>query len=127
YGVTSEGGGTAYRSGDLGLGGPRLAGKTGTAQVRRITREERLSGVRSGSEIARELRDHALFVAYAPADNPKYAISVVVEHGEGGSRTAAPVARDILHFALKTDSRRKPSYSQSASLPTSMTDAGEPT
>ncbi|HCX10745.1 MAG TPA: hypothetical protein DHU81_10465, partial [Hyphomonas sp.] len=80
------------------------AGKTGTAQVRRITREERLSGVRSGSEIARELRDHALFVAYAPADNPKYAISVVVEHGEGGSRTAAPVARDILHFALKTDS-----------------------
>jgi penicillin-binding protein 2 len=127
YGVTSEGGGTAYRSGDLGLGGPRLAGKTGTAQVRRITREERLSGVRSGSEIARELRDHALFVAYAPADNPKYAISVVVEHGEGGSRTAAPVARDILHFALKTDSRRKPAYSQSASLPTSMTDEGEPT
>lgn len=127
YGVTSEGGGTAYRSGDLGLGGPRLAGKTGTAQVRRITREERLSGVRSGSEIARELRDHALFVAYAPADNPKYAISVVVEHGEGGSRTAAPVARDILHFALKTDSRRKPTYSQSASLPASMKDEGEPT
>ena len=116
YGVTSEGGGTAYRSGDLGLGGPRLAGKTGTAQVRRITREERLKGVRGGEDIARELRDHALFVAYAPADNPKYAISVVVEHGEGGSRTAAPVARDILHFAMKTDSRRKPAFSQSAAL-----------
>ena len=127
YGVTSEGGGTAYRSGDLGLGGPRLAGKTGTAQVRRISREERLKGIRSGEDIARELRDHALFVAYAPADNPKYAISVVVEHGEGGSRTAAPVARDILHFALKTDSRRKPAYSQSAALPASLTDEGEPT
>ncbi|KCZ54041.1 hypothetical protein HY29_02940 [Hyphomonas beringensis] len=127
YGVTSEGGGTAYRSGDLGLGGPRLAGKTGTAQVRRITREERASGIRKGENIARELRDHALFVAYAPADDPKYAISVIVEHGEGGSSTAGPVARDILHYALKTDSRRKPSYSQSASLSPNLSDEGEPT
>ncbi len=114
FGVTSEGGGTAYRSGDLGLGGPRLAGKTGTAQVRRITMEERAKGVRGGAEIERELRDHALFVAYAPADNPKYAISVIVEHGEGGSRTAAPVARDILAHALRTDSGRTPAYSRRA-------------
>ncbi len=117
FGVTSEPGGTAVRSGDLGLGGPRLAGKTGTAQVRRITMEERLRGVRAGAEIARELRDHALFVAYAPADAPKYAISVIVEHGEGGSRAAAPVARDILAFALQTDSRRTPTYARHAGQP----------
>jgi len=116
YGVTSEAGGTAGRSGDLGLGGPRLAGKTGTAQVRRISMAERRSGILKGDNIDRKLRDHALFVAYAPADDPKYACSVVVEHGEGGSRTAAPVARDILSYALKTDSRRTPIYARSAGL-----------
>ena len=125
FGVTSEGGGTAYRSGDLGLGGPRLAGKTGTAQVRRITKAERDKGVRKGVDIERELRDHALFVAYAPADDPKYAIAVVVEHGEGGSSTAAPLARDILHFALKNDSRRKPVYGKTASI--TPAGSGEPT
>lgn len=114
FGVTSEAGGTAGRSGDLGLGGPRLAGKTGTAQVRRITQAERNSGIRKGEDIDRKLRDHALFVAYAPADDPKYAISVIVEHGEGGSRTAAPVARDILAYAMKTDSRRRPVYTELA-------------
>jgi penicillin-binding protein 2 len=125
FGVTSEGGGTAYRSGDLGLGGPRLAGKTGTAQVRRITKAERDKGVRKGVDIERELRDHALFVAYAPTDDPKYAISVVVEHGEGGSSTAAPLARDILHFAFKNDSRRKAVYRKTASI--TPAGAGEPT
>ncbi|MEO1643454.1 MAG: penicillin-binding transpeptidase domain-containing protein, partial [Pseudomonadota bacterium] len=117
FGVTSEGGGTALRSGDLGLGGPRQAGKTGTAQVRRITAAERASGnIRGGDEIARELRDHALFVAYAPHDDPKYAISVIVEHGEGGSKTAAPIARDIMAEALKLDSRAAPAYARTASL-----------
>lgn len=115
FGVTSEAGGTARSSGDLGLGGPRLAGKTGTAQVRRITAAERRSGILKGDNIDRKLRDHALFVAYAPADDPKYAIGVVVEHGEGGSRTAAPVARDILAYAVKTDSRRAPKYQRTAS------------
>jgi penicillin-binding protein 2 len=116
YGVTSEPGGTGYRSGDLGLGGPRLAGKTGTAQVRRISAEERARGIRLGEEIARELRDHALFVAYAPADNPRYAVSVIVEHGEGGSRTAAPVGRDILAAAIKMDSGRTPLYAKRAAV-----------
>ena len=116
FGVTSEGGGTAYRSGDLGLGGPRLAGKTGTAQVRRISAAERRSGILKGENIDRKLRDHALFVAYAPADDPKYAISVIVEHGEGGSSTAAPVARDILAAAIRMDSRRAPAYARSASV-----------
>ncbi|MEM8616958.1 MAG: penicillin-binding protein 2 [Pseudomonadota bacterium] len=112
FGVTSEAGGTALRSGDLGLGGPRLSGKTGTAQVRRITAAERASGnIRGGDDIARELRDHALFVGYAPHDAPKYAVSVIVEHGEGGSKTAAPIARDILSMALRLESRRTPVYS----------------
>ena len=123
YGVTSEAGGTAWSSGDLGLGGPRLAGKTGTAQVRRISEEERRTGVLKGDQIARRLRDHALFVAYAPADDPKYAISVVVEHGEGGSSTAAPVARDILATAIRRDSRRAARW-QTANVPSVTTGRG---
>ena len=118
YGVTSEAGGTALRSGDLGLGGPRLAGKTGTAQVRRISAAERASGILKGDQIARRLRDHALFVAYAPHDNPKYAISVIVEHGEGGSRAAAPVARDILAEAMRLDAGRPPVYARRAATET---------
>ena len=48
-------------------------------------------------------RDHALFVAYAPVDRPRYAVAVVVEHGGGGSKVAAPVARDIMLEALRRD------------------------
>ena len=73
-----------------------MAGKTGTSQVRRITPEERAAGVISNEDLPLERRDHALFVGYAPLDNPRYAVSVVVEHGGGGSAAAAPVARDIL-------------------------------
>jgi penicillin-binding protein 2 len=116
YGVTSEAGGTAIRSGDLGLGGPRLAGKTGTSQVRRISAAERRTGILKGDAIDRRLRDHALFVAYAPHDDPKYAISVIVEHGEGGSKAAAPVARDIIAKALRLDARRAPAYTRTASV-----------
>ncbi len=124
FGVTSEWGGTALRSGDLGLGGPRLAGKTGTAQVRRISAEERRSGILKGEEIDRKLRDHALFVAYAPADDPKYAISVIVEHGEGGSKTAAPIARDIIAHAIRTDARRTAVYAPTAATTTPGNSAG---
>ena len=126
YGVTSEAGGTAWRSGDLGLGGPRLAGKTGTAQVRRITEAERRTGVLKGEDIARKLRDHALFVAYAPADDPKYAISVIVEHGEGGSSTAAPVARDILATAMRRDSRRAARWQTASVAPSVNTKRSAP-
>ncbi len=74
----------------------KIAGKTGTSQVRRITPEERAAGVTRNEDLPWERRDHALFVGYAPFDNPRYAVSVVVEHGGGGSRAAAPIARDIL-------------------------------
>lgn len=73
-----------------------MAGKTGTSQVRRITAEERAAGVTKNEDLPWERRDHALFVGFAPYQNPRYAVSVVVEHGGGGSRAAAPIARDII-------------------------------
>lgn len=91
--------GTAYRS-RIVEPTMLMAGKTGTAQVRRITTAERATGVIKNRDLPWEQRDHALFVAYAPVDKPKYAISVVVEHGGGGSKAAAPIARDILLRAL---------------------------
>lgn len=87
--------GTAFRS---RIENPRfhMAGKSGTVQVRRITKAERETGVLKNDQLPWKERDHALFVAYAPYDNPRYAVSVVVEHGGGGSSTAAPIARDVL-------------------------------
>ncbi len=73
-----------------------MAGKTGTSQVRNITAAERARGVFRNEDLPWERRDHALFIGFAPVDNPRFAVSVVVEHGGGGSHTAAPIARDIL-------------------------------
>ena len=87
--------GTAYGS-RIKEEGMAMGGKTGTAQVRRITMAERESGVISNDALPWRQRDHALFVGYAPVDNPRYAVSVVVEHGGGGSHVAAPIARDVL-------------------------------
>ena len=95
FGVVNEPGGTARRS-RISLPGYEMAGKTGTAQVRRITAAERAAGVFKNEDLPWERRDHALFVAFAPADDPRYAISVIVEHGGGGSKVAAPIARDVL-------------------------------
>ncbi len=84
-----------------------MAGKTGTAQVRRITMAERNSGgVRKNEDLPWNRRDHALFVAYAPIGNPRYACSVIVEHGGGGSAVAAPLARDILIDCQRRDPAR---------------------
>ncbi len=76
--------------------GLRMAGKTGTSQVRNITAAERARGVTSNDDLPWDRRDHALFVGYAPHDAPEVAVSVVVEHGGGGSTAAAPIARDVL-------------------------------
>jgi penicillin-binding protein 2 len=89
--------------------GITMAGKTGTSQVRRISRSERQSGVRKNEDKPWEERDHALFVAFAPYRNPRYAIAVVVEHGGSGSKAAAPIARDIMAKALELDPARTPS------------------
>jgi penicillin-binding protein 2 len=79
------------------------AGKTGTSQVRNITAAERARGVISNDQLPWNRRDHALFVGFAPFENPRYAVSVVVEHGGGGSTAAAPIARDIMLRALHDD------------------------
>ncbi len=86
--------------------GMALAGKTGTSQVRRITKAERKSGVRKNAEKPWIERDHALFVAFAPVEAPRYAIAVVVEHGGSGSRVAAPIARDIMLETQRRDPAR---------------------
>lgn len=95
--------GTAYAS-SLLVGGARLCGKTATVQVRRISLAEREAGITPNHELERHLRDHSLFVGYAPHDTPRYAISVAIEHGGSGSAVAAPIARDIMVKLL----RRKP-------------------
>jgi penicillin-binding protein 2 len=77
-----------------------MAGKTGTSQVRRITMAERARGVIRNEDLPWNRRDHALFVGYAPAHAPRYAVAVVVEHGGGGSAAAAPIARDVMMRAL---------------------------
>jgi penicillin-binding protein 2 len=77
-----------------------MAGKTGTSQVRNISVAERARGVVRNEDLPWNRRDHALFVGYAPAQDPRYVVSVVVEHGGGGSAAAAPVARDVLMRAL---------------------------
>lgn len=74
----------------------QMAGKSGTSQVRNISAAERETGVVGNNDLPWKQRDHALFVAFAPVDAPRYAVSCVVEHGGGGSGVAAPIARDVL-------------------------------
>ncbi len=78
----------------------QICGKTGTAQVRNISAAERAEGVVRNEDLPWNRRDHALFVGYFPADAPRYAVAVVVEHGGGGSAAAAPIARDALLSAI---------------------------
>lgn len=87
------------------LDGIQMAGKTGTAQVRRISMAERKSGVRKDESLPWRQRDHALFVAFAPVESPRYACAVVVEHGSHGATSAAPVARDILSFLFAREKK----------------------
>lgn len=94
WAAVNEPGGTAAMGklpGNLGM----MAGKTGTTQVRRVTREQRERGF-NVQNLPREWRPHALFVGYAPHDNPLYAVAVVVEHGTAGGTAAAPLARDVM-------------------------------
>jgi penicillin-binding protein 2 len=86
----------------LTLPGVQMAGKTGSSQVRRVSREQREHGFKS-ENLPWEFRPHALFVAFAPYDAPRYALSVVVEHGNAGAATAGPVARDIMTDVLTRD------------------------
>jgi len=98
--VVNKSWGTAYKPGGLDGKEMQWAGKTGTGQVRKISQAERDDRVIENHELPWKLRDHALFVGYAPLEAPKFAIAVVVEHGGGGSTVAAPIARTILNAAL---------------------------
>ncbi|MFC3126334.1 penicillin-binding protein 2 [Pseudoroseomonas globiformis] len=115
WAVVNEGGGTALSArlpGGLGV----MAGKTGSVQVRRVTREQRERGYRAEA-MPREWRPHALFVAYAPYDAPRYAISVVVEHGLSGAGAAAPLARDIMVDTINRLRPTAPSAPQAGPSP----------
>lgn len=79
--------------------GLEMAGKTGTSQVKGISKRERESGIVRQEHLRWERRDHALFVGYAPLHKPKYAAAVVVEHGGWGGLAAVPVARELLYQA----------------------------
>ena len=98
FGSTNEVMGTSYRS---RIDDPKyqFAGKTGTAQVKKITERERELDLKT-SEIPYEQRDHALYIAYGPYVNPRYALSIVVEHGGNGSTTAAPMAKKLFKLII---------------------------
>ena len=105
FGATNEPGGTSY--------GSRItkkefifAGKTGTSQVKRFTARQRELDIKN-EDLPYEERDHALFVAFAPYHEPRYSISVVVEHGGSGSKSAAPIAKKVIQKVLENHSRRQ--------------------
>ena len=106
WAVVNKEGGTAHavRSDPEGR---IIAGKTGTVQVRRITRAERDAGLRKNEQKAWEERDHALFVGFGPVTPPRYAIAAILEHGGSGSQAAAPVAADILREVMRRDPSRR--------------------
>ena len=115
--------GTA-RASKLKLDGVQMSGKTGTTQVKRITMAQRDAGLPDKDEVPWNERTHALFVAYAPEDSPRYALSVIVEHGGGGSAVAAPIARDIMTEVLRLDPSRKPRRDEDQ---IATTESGTPT
>ena len=124
--VVNEPYGTAFRS-RIKKKEFAMAGKTGTVQVRRISKAERERGVRKNKDLPWEERDHALFVGFAPISAPRYAVAVVIEHGGGGSKVAAPVARDILAEAQSRKSARPGIDKQlSVTAPTAATQTIEP-
>jgi penicillin-binding protein 2 len=106
FGVVNEAGGSAPHA-KLPMPDIQLAGKTGSSQVRRVSRWAREHGNFNSASLPWEFRPHALFVCFAPYDAPRYAISVVVEHGNAGADVAAPLARDIMVDTLTRDPARR--------------------
>ena len=104
--VVNQPGGTAYPE-RITEPGFEMAGKTGTAQVRRFSKEERARGLIKNANLEWKMRDHALFAGYAPVINPRYAIVNIIEHGAIGHPHVV-MARDILHFCQQRDPARLP-------------------
>ena len=98
FGSTNEPWGTSYSS---RIDNPKyqFAGKTGTAQVKRITEKARELELKT-SQIPYDDRDHALYIAFGPYKNPRYALSIIVEHGGSGSATAAPMAKKLFKLII---------------------------
>ena len=96
YQATNEVGGTSYRS--RVVGNLKMAGKTGTSQVRAISAKERKEGIIKNKNLPWEKRDHGLFIGYGPTDKPIYSISVIIEHGGSGSGAAAPIASKVFQY-----------------------------
>ena len=105
FAATNEAGGTSFRSryNDQKF---MFAGKTGSSQIKRFTELQRELEIKQ-KDIDYKDRDHALFVAFAPYSDPKYAISVVVEHGGTGSGSAAPIAKKVIKKVLERDQLRE--------------------
>ena len=105
FSSTNEVRGTSYRS---RIDDPKyqFAGKTGTAQVKRITKQDRELDLDT-SEIPYEERDHALYVAFGPYKNPRYAASIVIEHGGSGGSVAAPLAKKLFKKIIDRHEIRK--------------------
>ncbi len=116
--VMNEGGGTAW-SWRITEPGYEMAGKTGTAQVRVYSKEEHQRGLTKNSALDWKLRDHALFIGYAPVIDPKYAIVTIIEHGAVTAHPHVAMARDVLLFCQQRDPARLPSAwpVRSAELP----------
>jgi len=117
--VVNQPGGTAYPERILEPGF-EMAGKTGTAQVRRFSKEERARGLIKNANLEWRMRDHALFAGYAPAVNPKYAIVNIIEHGAIGHPHVL-MARDIMHFCQQRDPARMPT-----AYPVTSADTAQP-
>ena len=92
-------GGTSYRSRIIGE--YEFAGKTGTSQVRRISDKEREEGIIKNKDLEWSQRDHGIFIGYGPINDPKFSISVLIEHGGSGSGAAAPIAKNVMNFIFK--------------------------
>ena len=105
FSSSNEPGGTSYRH---RFENPKFvfAGKTGSSQIKRFTEEQREAEVKQ-IDLDYKDRDHALFIAFAPYKDPKYAISVVVEHGGSGGSAAAPLAKKIIKKVIERDELRK--------------------
>lgn len=104
--VVNRPGGTALMS-RFDYNGQKMCGKTGTTQVKRISLQERQTGIIKQEDLPWKYRNHALFVGYAPQDKPRYAVAVLVEHGGGGSSVAAPIASALLKEALILEGEKK--------------------
>ncbi len=116
WSVVNQPGGTAPLA-RLDLPGVTMAGKTGSAQVRRVSRWVREHTNFDSANLPWQFRPHALFIAFAPYDAPRYALGLVIEHGNEGPQTAAPIARAIMTDTLTRDPANRPPSRLAANIP----------